>query len=117
LLLVGRWKEIERLSAAAAGDLLVLNLPAEFREVLPVAGRAPHALVCLVLMVVLMATGIVPNVQAALIAGLLMGALGCVDLESAYRAIHWKSIVLIVGMLPFPSRSRRRAASGSRPTP
>src|SRR5262249_9468238 len=28
LLLVGRWKEIERLSAAAAGDLLVLNLPA-----------------------------------------------------------------------------------------
>ena len=30
-----------------------------------------------------------------------MGALGCVDLNSAYRAIDWKTIVLIVGMLPF----------------
>jgi di/tricarboxylate transporter len=30
-----------------------------------------------------------------------MGALGIVDLNSAYRAIDWKTIVLIVGMLPF----------------
>ena len=30
-----------------------------------------------------------------------MGAFGCVDLNSAYRAIDWKTIVLIVGMLPF----------------
>ncbi len=29
------------------------------------------------------------------------GALGCVDLNSAYRSIDWKTIVLIVGMLPF----------------
>ena len=30
-----------------------------------------------------------------------MGALGCVDFTSAYRSIDWKTIVLIVGMLPF----------------
>jgi di/tricarboxylate transporter len=30
-----------------------------------------------------------------------MGALGCVDFASAYRSIDWKTIVLIVGMLPF----------------
>ncbi|MBM9538752.1 hypothetical protein JWG43_16900 [Desulfobulbus alkaliphilus] len=30
-----------------------------------------------------------------------MGALRCVDFESAYRCIHWKSLILIVGMLPF----------------
>jgi len=30
-----------------------------------------------------------------------MGAMGCMDLESAYRSIHWKTLVLIVGMLPF----------------
>jgi len=112
LLVVGRWKEIERLSPTAAADLLVLNLPAEFMEVLPVAGRAPHALISLGLMVVLMVTGIVPNVQAALIAGLLMGALGCIDLESAYRAIHWKSIVLIVGMLPFSIALQRTGGVG-----
>ena len=48
-----------------------------------------------------MVSGIVPNVQAALIACLLMGALRCIDLDSAYRSIHWKSLILIVGMLPF----------------
>ena len=68
---------------------------------LPVAGKAPQALVCLVLVVGLMVSGVIPNVQAALIGCLLMGALGCVDLTSAYRSIDWKTIVLIVGMLPF----------------
>ena len=100
LLVIGPWKEIERLQSDTS-DLLILNLPAELDEVLPVAGRAPQALACLVLMVGLMVSGIVPNVQAALIACLLMGALGCIDLDSAYRSIHWKSLVLIVGMLPF----------------
>ena len=52
-------------------------------------------------MVGLIVTGIVPNVQAALIACLLMGALRCIDLDSSYRSIHWKSLILIVGMLPF----------------
>ena len=68
---------------------------------LPVPGKAPQAVVCLVLVVGLMVSGVVPNVQAALIGCLLMGALGCVDLTSAYRSIDWKTIVLIVGMLPF----------------
>jgi di/tricarboxylate transporter len=100
LLVIGRWKEIDRLRSATS-DLLVLNLPTEVEDVLPVAGKAPHALFCLVLMVALMVSGVVPNVQAALIACLLMGALRCIDLESAYRSIHWKTLVLIVGMLPF----------------
>ena len=33
-------------------------------------------------MVALMVSGIVPNVQAALIACLMMGLLGCIDLDS-----------------------------------
>ena len=100
LLVVGAWKDIERLRADT-DDLLVLSLPAEIAEVLPAPGKVPQALFCLLLMVGLMVSGVVPNVQAALIACLLMGALGCVDLDSAYRSIHWKSLVLIVGMLPF----------------
>ncbi len=100
LLLTGPWKAIDRLRLHA-GDLLVLNLPAERAEVLAVPGRTWHALFCLILMIVLMVSGVVPNVQAALIACLVMGLLRCVDLDSAYRSIHWKSLVLIVGMLPF----------------
>jgi di/tricarboxylate transporter len=48
-----------------------------------------------------MISGVVPNVQAALIGCLLMGLLGCVDFDSAYRSINRKSLILIVGMLPF----------------
>lgn len=100
LLVIGTWNHIRELQTNTA-DLVVLNLPAELDEVLPASGKAPQAVACLLLMVGLMISGVVPNVQAALIACLLMGALRCVDFESAYRSIHWKSLVLIVGMLPF----------------
>lgn len=106
LLLIGPWKDIRRLQADTT-NLLVLNLPSEVDEVLPAAGRAPQAMFCLALMVVLMVTGVVPNVQSALIACLLMGALRCIDFESAYRSIHWKSLILIVGMLPFSTALER----------
>jgi di/tricarboxylate transporter len=106
LLLIGPWKEIVNLRSDG-GDLVIINLPAEFDEVLPVPGKAPHALVCLAIVVGLMISGLVPNVQAALIGCLLMGVLGCVSLTSAYRSIDWKTIVLIVGMLPFSTALQR----------
>ncbi|WP_371369447.1 SLC13 family permease [Pseudomonas sp. QL9] len=100
LLVVGTWKAIRQLQSSGR-DFLVLNLPAEVDEAVPAASQAPHALFALGLMVVLMVSGMVPNVVAALIACLLMGAFRCIDMDSAYRAIHWPSLVLIVGMLPF----------------
>src|SRR4029077_10258375 len=75
--------------------------PAEIDERLPAPGRALQALICLAIVIALMVSGIVPNVQAALIGCLLMGLFGCIDFASAYRSIDWKTIVLIVGMLPF----------------
>ncbi len=100
LLLIGRWKQIRRLRSDG-GSMIVLELPAEIDDVVPAATRAPHALLSLAAVIILMVTGVVPHVQAALIGCLLMGMLGCVDLDSAYRSIHWQSIVLIAGMLPF----------------
>jgi di/tricarboxylate transporter len=97
---VGPWKDVDKLRHGSR-DLVLMRLPAERDDVLPVPGRAPRALFCLGLTVALMVTGVVPNVQAGLIGCLLLGALRCIDLDSAYRAIHWKSLVLIVGMLPF----------------
>jgi di/tricarboxylate transporter len=100
LLLIGPWKSIERLRDDTR-NLVIINLPAEIDERLPAPGRALYALVCLAIVVALMVGGIVPNVQAALIGCLLMGLLGCIDFTSAYRSIDWKTLVLIVGMLPF----------------
>jgi di/tricarboxylate transporter len=100
LLLVGPWKEIERLRGDTT-KMVIMNLPAEIDERLPAPGRALQALICLAIVIALMVSGIVPNVQAALIGCLLMGLFGCIDFASAYRSIDWKTIVLIVGMLPF----------------
>lgn len=100
LLVAGAWKDIHHLQAQSR-DFLVLSLPAEVAEVAPAARKAPYALLSLAVMVVLMVSGLVPNVQAALIACLLLGAFRCIDLDSAYRAIHWPTLILIVGMLPF----------------
>jgi di/tricarboxylate transporter len=100
LLLIGPWKQIQQLRTDG-GALVVINLPIELDEVLPAPGKTIHALGCLGLVIGLMVSGLVPNVQAALLGCLLMGLLRCIDLNSAYRAIDWKTIVLIVGMLPF----------------
>ncbi|MCV2217887.1 SLC13 family permease [Thauera sp. Sel9] len=100
LLIAGTWKSI-RLLHTQAHDFLVLTLPAEIDEAAPAARKAPHALLCLAITVALMISGMVPNVIAALIGCVLMGALRCIDMDSAYRSIHWQSLILIVGMLPF----------------
>jgi len=100
LLLAGRWKTIGALQSLSQ-DLVVLNLPREYDEVLPAARKAPYAVLTLGVVVTLMATGLVPNVQAALIGCLLMGLFRCINLDQAYRAIQWKGLIMIVGMLPF----------------
>lgn len=100
LLVAGEWKAIHQLQGQSR-DFLVLSLPAEVDEVSPTARKAPYALLSLAVMIFLMVSGLVPNVMAALIGCLLMGAFRCIDLDSAYRAIHWPTLILIVGMLPF----------------
>lgn len=100
LLASGAWDAFENLQSTRRG-FIVLDLPAEVDEVAPAANQAPFAIASVLVMVVLMVTGVVPNVIAALIACLLLGIFRCVDMRSAYRAIHWPTILLIVGMLPF----------------
>ena len=100
LLVTGSWQAIQRLGSARR-DYILLDLPAEAAEVAPAANQAPFAIAIVLLMVVLMVTGVVPNVIAALIACLLMGVCRCVDMAGAYRSIHWPTLLLIVGMLPF----------------
>lgn len=100
LLVAGNWQHIRKLQGHSR-DFLVLSLPAEVDDVAPALSQAPHALFSLAVMIMLMVTGLVPNVLAVLIGCLLMGAFRCIDMDSAYRSIHWQSILLIVGMLPF----------------
>lgn len=100
LLVVGNWRQIALL-AKRGRDFVVLNMPVEVDDASPAHSQAPHAIFCLVLMVALMLTDENPNPIAAIIACLLMGKFRCINAESAYKAIHWPSIILIVGMMPF----------------
>ncbi|SCM76587.1 putative transporter [uncultured Pleomorphomonas sp.] len=100
LLLAGDWKAIRRLGNATA-DLVLLDLPREADDYAPARRHAPFAVAILVAMIAAMASGILANAHAALLACLAMGAFGCTDMKSVYRAISWPTLILIVGMLPF----------------
>jgi di/tricarboxylate transporter len=100
ILVTGFWKDILR-SQRHNKQLVLLDLPVEYEDVLPSANKGPIALGILAAVVAIMITGILPNVQAVLIGCLLMGLFRIVDMKSAYQSISWKSLVLIVGMMPF----------------
>lgn len=100
LLVIGPWKAIRQLQTQRF-DFLVLSLPAEVDQVAPAVRQAPYALLCLLAVIAMMVTGIVPNVIAALVGCLFLGLFRCIDLASAYKSIHWQILLLIVGMMPF----------------
>ena len=100
LLAVGPWTAIRDLTHERR-NLVLSDLPVEYDDAVPAPHRAPLAVGVLALVIVLMVWGIVPNVQAALFGCLLLGLFRCIGMADAYRSIHWQSLILIVGMLPF----------------
>ena len=62
--------------------------------------RAPQALLTLVLMIGLIGLKLAPVALGALLAAVLMLLLGCLTVDDAYRAIEWKAVFLMAGMLP-----------------
>ncbi|AKM33326.1 citrate transporter (plasmid) [Pandoraea faecigallinarum] len=100
LLVVGTWNSIFAMQSVER-DIVCLAMPVESETLVPVPHKSLQALGCLALTVILMLTPGVPTALAGLVGCLLMGLFGCVTLDSAYRAINWRSIILIVGMLPF----------------
>lgn len=100
LLVAGNWRDIHKLHNSSR-DYIVLALPREADQDAPEAPKAPYALFSLLVMIALMVSGAVPNVIAALIGCLMMGMFGCLTMDNAYKSIHWPSLILIVGMLPF----------------
>ncbi|WP_373766571.1 SLC13 family permease [Glaesserella sp.] len=100
LLVMGVWTQILEMGKENR-DFFLIDTPEESKHAAPAISQAPHAIFSVFVMVALMITGIVPNVIAALLACLMLGKFRCIDMKSAYDSIHWPSIVLIVGMMPF----------------
>ena len=99
LLLQGSWDALDE--HLDDPDVLVVDSPELVRrQAVPLGAGAKRATAVLVVMVVLLATGVVPPAVAGLLAAGAMVLTGVVTLERAYRAINWTTVVLVGAMIP-----------------
>ncbi len=120
--LAGIWREGETIGTELAderlqiGDALLLLGPRARLKLLtsdsdflvltplgqkpPDTRRAPLAALIMAAVVGSVMAGYAPISVAAVIGGTIMVLTGCLNMEQAYRAIDWRAIFLIAGMLP-----------------
>ncbi|MDW8350842.1 MAG: SLC13 family permease [Anaerolineae bacterium] len=91
-------------------DFLVLRPPSG--EDTPVrADRAIAAVVILGIVLLVAALDVVPIAPAMMLGALAMVLSGCLSMDEAYRAIEWRAVFLIAGMLPVGIAMERTGAA------
>lgn len=111
LLIGGAWTDILQLRQHR-DQYLLLNLPEDYREVVPARHLAPVALVILAAMVGLMVFNILPTVTAVLGASMALVLSRCIRPNSHYRIINWNTVMLIAGIMPLSLALRQTGAIG-----
>ncbi len=106
LLLLGPRERLQLLSSDS--DFLVLT---PLGQEPPDTGRAPIAALVMAGVVVSVMLGLAPISIAAVIGGSVMVLLRCLSMEQAYRAIDWRAIFLIAGMLPLGTAMQSTGAA------
>jgi di/tricarboxylate transporter len=96
VLLVQGPKENFNFRGADPGLLLLEPVPYETRR----TAKAPIALAIMGGLLLVVTMGWLHISVAAVIASILMVILGVLSMDEAYRAIQWRSVFLIAGMLP-----------------
>ena len=131
--LAGIWREGQTVGADFAneilqiGDALLLLGPRDRLQLLgsdsdfliltplgqepPDTRRAPLAAFIMFCVVVSVMLGYAPISIAAVVGGSLMVLTGCLNMEQAYRAIDWRAIFLIAGMLPLGTAMQETGAA------
>ncbi|MGS4947264.1 SLC13 family permease [Meridianimarinicoccus sp. RP-17] len=99
LLLQGTWNALnQRLSKP---EVLVVNSPDLVRrQAVPLGQGAKTVLVALAIMVVLLATGLVPPAVAGLIAAGIILISGVLSTEQVYKSIGWTTVILVAALTP-----------------
>jgi di/tricarboxylate transporter len=99
LLIQGTWDALD--TRLARPDVLVVDPPEAIRrQAVPMGPRSREAIGVLSVMVVLLATGLVPSVVAGLLAAGAMIGLRVVSMQGAYRGINWTTVILVGAMIP-----------------
>jgi di/tricarboxylate transporter len=91
-----------------SSDLIVTN---ELTDLFLRRNRAVIALLILVAVVGVAATGVVPILVPALLGAVAMVLLGCLSIEEAYQAIDWRVVFLLGGILPLGVALRETGAA------
>ena len=110
LLLQGTWSALDE-NLDGSGVLVVDRPDAIRRQAVPLSLKAAEAILVLVGMVALLATGIVPSAIAGLLAACAMVLLGVVTPEGAYKSISWTTVVLVAGMIPLSTAMTQTGAA------
>ena len=110
LLLDGTWDDLERHTSHRA-EVLVVDEPQVVRRAVPLGAGAKRTLVILALMIVLLATGIVPAAIAALLAAGALILTRVVSITRAYRSISWTTVLLVAGMIPLSTAFQETGAA------
>ncbi len=82
---------------ASERDFLVLSAEVQAP---PLARKAPLSALLMAGVVAAVMLGLTPIYIAAVTGALLMVLTGCLTMDEAYRAIEWRAVFLIAGMLP-----------------
>jgi di/tricarboxylate transporter len=106
LLLLGPRDRLQLLSTDS--DFLILT---PLGQDPPDTRRAPLAAAIMLGVVLTVMLGYAPISIAAVIGGTVMVLTGCLNMEQAYRAIDWRAIFLIAGMLPLGTAMQETGAA------
>jgi di/tricarboxylate transporter len=110
LLLQGPWSALDE--HLDDPDVLVVDRPELVRRrTVPLGPGAKRAIIVLVAMVVLLATGAVPPAVAGLLAAGALVVSGVLSIEQAYRGIGWTTVILVAGMIPLSTAMTESGAA------
>ncbi|MBT8470718.1 MAG: SLC13 family permease [Myxococcales bacterium] len=99
ILVAGGWKQIKVLESDPR-NLVLLTVPKEIKQAVPMSSHAPVAFFILAAMVVFLVLEPIPMLATILIAALALVATGCLTMERAYESMSWSTLVLVAGLLP-----------------
>lgn len=98
LVLRGTWDKLQQHTAGT--EVLVVDEPDVLRRGVPLGIGAKRAITILTVMVVLLATGVVPAAVAGLLAAGAVVMSRVLTPHQAYRSVSWTTVILVGGMIP-----------------
>jgi di/tricarboxylate transporter len=99
MLVQGTWDALDR--GLDSPDVLVVNEPADVRrQALPMGPGSRRAIMIMLAMVVLLATGLVTAAVAAVLAAGALVLTRVLSIQQAYRSISWTTVVIVAAMIP-----------------